>query len=1054
MAAPALNKPFVQDINKPVRVQNCGDLLFTGDALADTIKVSLYDGTEPLSFTGTVTCNVIRADGSTIPVQGSWSGNTAQATLTAVCFAVPGPLAAIMKISAGGVTTTVLKAVYTVDVGETGTTVDPGTVISNVTALIQAIENAEATIPSDLTNLMAAIAPTFSSGDYVKGQYVWYDGKLYKFSADHSGSWTGTDVSRVPVGNDLARTIKRYLALDHDDTTVIPGQSDLDTYTTPGNYRVSSNPSSNPDASTYIANMPYNRSGRLIVLETSLTNRVAQIYIANDSSGASRARVYFRAKYGSSDPWCAWYYLNPEYDNAPTEDSANLLTSGVVYAALGATSADVIAKCLALSAGYATAIGTGTDFNDYKTPGNYKVSSHPATGAIGHMPIERSGRLTVMTTSISTCVVQFYIANITSQDGGSRFKFYIRSFYNDIWSEWYYLNPAYDDVPTQNSENIVKSGAVYNAAANAVGMILRGAPLDPDSGDVGRQAIDNSGNWYEPANQNASSSVVRVPIGTTRITVTTNANYGTYVAFLKSANTRETLGAADFATGYTSRIKINDPSTVATFGIGSDCKYMWVMLSPNDGSDVKPASIVCESDDAITSIMPTLYEGWFNWWQGKSITSAGEEADASGYASSDPVDVVPGNKLINVSSTSDGSNHNTELYIAEYNGSAFVRRVIVTVGSTYIVPSGVNAIRLVFGFASGVTVTKPVISEYFAVKFLTEAKHNDLETPVYVAYGASTTEGAVHQPSNFHYSPYSFPDYIGRALNMQTYNHSHGSTGFIARASTGNVNNFMDQISADDTLLKTASLITIIFGYGNDKSALLPVGLYNDYYPYDQEGYHPSGSAGITAMLGMGATLFGCLNWCIKWLSEHYPKATLVVMCCSPGANSDREVTLVTNDERPIAVSQGATAYKLNIKEPYDDDPGTTRQHYLPVGDWSDHPNDYISGTMADAQIKTELAKLKKALNMALLNLTFEDGIAINYYNTRSRRVVDPNDPDAPVEYAATAPAGKTLAEYAIFSYTTTSGADPYKWNSHPNDAGYKKYAQYIAGKVISVYKH
>ena len=121
MAAPIYQKEFIQDIKQEVRVRNCGGLMFTGDALADTIKVSVYNGSSAYALSGTVVCNCIRADGATVPVSGSISGNTAQATLTQACCAVQGPLAVVMKVTSGGVTSTILKAVYTVDVGETET---------------------------------------------------------------------------------------------------------------------------------------------------------------------------------------------------------------------------------------------------------------------------------------------------------------------------------------------------------------------------------------------------------------------------------------------------------------------------------------------------------------------------------------------------------------------------------------------------------------------------------------------------------------------------------------------------------------------------------------------------------------------------------------------------------------------------------------------------------------------------------------------------------------------------------------------------------------------
>lgn len=202
-------KYFVQDLKQPVIAHYCGDLMFTGDALCDTITVSLFDDGVAYSVGGTVACKVIRADGETVPVTGTSSGNTISATLIPACYAIPGPLTVIMKVISNGVTATVLKAVYTVDISETGTTVDPGTIIPDVSALIQAIEDATASVPADYSDLLAAIAPDFSPTEpYPVGRCVWYDGELYQFIVPHvAGSWAGSEAVKVPtlggIGNVL-----------------------------------------------------------------------------------------------------------------------------------------------------------------------------------------------------------------------------------------------------------------------------------------------------------------------------------------------------------------------------------------------------------------------------------------------------------------------------------------------------------------------------------------------------------------------------------------------------------------------------------------------------------------------------------------------------------------------------------------------------------------------------------------------------------------------------------------------------------------------------------
>ena len=205
MAAPVFIRSFTQDIREKVESRHCGGLMFTGDTLSDTISVALYDGGVPASVSGTVVCNVIRADGATVPVAGSVSGNVAQATLTEACFAIPGPIAVVMKVSSDDTTTTVLKSVFTVDTGETGTIVDSGTIIPDVAALITAIETAVDSIPAEYSALLASIAPDFdSSASYNAGQIVWHGGTLYRFITSHSGTWADGDAVSITIGDDVA----------------------------------------------------------------------------------------------------------------------------------------------------------------------------------------------------------------------------------------------------------------------------------------------------------------------------------------------------------------------------------------------------------------------------------------------------------------------------------------------------------------------------------------------------------------------------------------------------------------------------------------------------------------------------------------------------------------------------------------------------------------------------------------------------------------------------------------------------------------------------------
>ena len=76
------------------------------------------------------------------------------------------------------------------------------------TAKDSAIEEVTAAKDSAIEEIAASaenIAEEFSAANsYLAGEFVLYGGKLYKFTANHSGAWTGTDAEQLTVGDALS----------------------------------------------------------------------------------------------------------------------------------------------------------------------------------------------------------------------------------------------------------------------------------------------------------------------------------------------------------------------------------------------------------------------------------------------------------------------------------------------------------------------------------------------------------------------------------------------------------------------------------------------------------------------------------------------------------------------------------------------------------------------------------------------------------------------------------------------------------------------------------
>ena len=201
---------FVQDLREELRIRHCGSIVFNADDLSNVVSVELYDNGAPASLSGTVVGAVRCPDGATVPLtNGAISGNTASITLTAACFAVPGQIGVGIQIVSGSTKTTVLKAMYNVVRFETDNVIDPDSRLTiSVADLVDDIADAVASIPADYSDLLAAIAPTFSTSTaYPAGAFVWYDGTLYRFTQAHiAGTWNAAEVTAAVIANSITET--------------------------------------------------------------------------------------------------------------------------------------------------------------------------------------------------------------------------------------------------------------------------------------------------------------------------------------------------------------------------------------------------------------------------------------------------------------------------------------------------------------------------------------------------------------------------------------------------------------------------------------------------------------------------------------------------------------------------------------------------------------------------------------------------------------------------------------------------------------------------------
>ena len=204
----AYNETWLQqDLNKSVKVRYLGGNLFSQDVQGNLIGVELTRNGEGYTDGGSVAANVIRADGATVAVAGSISGSKAQIILPAAAYAIEGAVTIIIKLTEGGQTTTIAAIISMVYQTTTSITVDPGTVIPSIQALIDQIETAVAGIPADYSELWTSLAPAYSSSaKYAAGQYCTNGGKVYRCTTPITAgeTWTASHWTAVNLGGEIS----------------------------------------------------------------------------------------------------------------------------------------------------------------------------------------------------------------------------------------------------------------------------------------------------------------------------------------------------------------------------------------------------------------------------------------------------------------------------------------------------------------------------------------------------------------------------------------------------------------------------------------------------------------------------------------------------------------------------------------------------------------------------------------------------------------------------------------------------------------------------------
>ena len=147
------------DLKRPMRVVELSGNLFSADNGGNLIGVEVLDGGQAASLSGNVYGYVIRADGGTVLIDGTLSGNRASIVLPASAYVVIGQVSIVIKVGAVTVGACVAQVYRTT----TDTIVDPANVIPSISELLEAIDDceqatADANSAATLANTKAGLA--------------------------------------------------------------------------------------------------------------------------------------------------------------------------------------------------------------------------------------------------------------------------------------------------------------------------------------------------------------------------------------------------------------------------------------------------------------------------------------------------------------------------------------------------------------------------------------------------------------------------------------------------------------------------------------------------------------------------------------------------------------------------------------------------------------------------------------------------------------------------------------------------------------------------------
>lgn len=167
---------FEQDLSKPVEQRYIKGNFFSADNAGNLVGVKCYKDGAEASLSGSVTGYCVLADGTTVPLTGTRSGNQAYIIMNQTALSVPGLIGVTIQLIDGTTKTTLLSIMANVYQSKTDAVVTPSQQIitdwaNQINAALQTVTDASAAQDEKIDDLKSAID---------EQTHIIYDGTIYE----------------------------------------------------------------------------------------------------------------------------------------------------------------------------------------------------------------------------------------------------------------------------------------------------------------------------------------------------------------------------------------------------------------------------------------------------------------------------------------------------------------------------------------------------------------------------------------------------------------------------------------------------------------------------------------------------------------------------------------------------------------------------------------------------------------------------------------------------------------------------------------------------------